>query len=160
MQDNQGWREPFSRQPRGVRTTSYRAGLRDESTGQLFRDFFEQGQLMVRQEVRLAKEELRAEAKSAGQGAGMIGAGGAILYAGVLVLLACAVALLALAMPIWVAALIVGALAVGVGALLLMGGRSRLQNLKPDESIETLKENREWTKGLMRDMKSRRHAHA
>ena len=135
--------------------------IRDRSTGELVRDLVAEAQTLVREEFRLARTELRDEAKAAGKATGAIAVGGAIAYGAVLVLMGCAVALLALVMPVWAAALIVGALGLLTGGLIAMGGKERLSKLnpKPEQTTQTLKEDREWLSGTMRDVRSKRRVH-
>ena len=71
-------------------------------------------------------------------------------------------AALAAAIPLWLSALLVGVVFILAGALVAMGGLAKLKalNPKPEETAETLKEDREWASGLKRDVRSRRRAHA
>lgn len=137
-------------------------GVRRESTSTLLRDFVAEGQYLLSQELRLARAEMKREAQKAGAAATSVGIGGFLLMLGALALATCLVALLALAMPLWLSALVVGVFFGLVGALVAMGGVSKLKalNPKPNEAAATLKEDREWASGMMRDVKSRRRAHA
>lgn len=168
-----GWRSPsgdggvstygVSRSDEVVSTWDggYHERLRDESTSELVRDLVTEAQNLARGEFQLAKDELRAEAKAAGKASAAVGAGGAIAYAGVLALMGCAIALLALAMPVWAAALIVGALVLLLGGVIAMGGMAKLKALSPvpEQTTQTLKEDREWLSGTMRDVRSKRRVH-
>ena len=76
--------------------------------------------------------------------------GGLVLYAGLLVLLFAAVGFvhrLDLSWP--VSALIVGGVTLLIGVILVMAARSGLRgsNLAPTETIESLKDDRDWAKG-------------
>lgn len=97
---------------------------------------------LFRQEVQLAKAEVRQEASKAGQAVGML-AGGAIAALIAALILAMAAAFgLAEIMPTGWAFVIVGVLIAIVAAVLFMSGRKRLQAVspRPDQTIETLKE--------------------
>lgn len=119
------------------------AGVQDASVGQLLGELAGDLSTLVRQEVALAKAELKAEAGKAGKGAGMLGGAGlAGLMATVFVSLTL-MFLLDLAMPTWVAALIVTLLWAVVGFVLYTRGRTQLKtvNPTPTQTVETLKEN-------------------
>src|SRR4051794_41802898 len=79
----------------------------DRPLPDLMRDLSQQSTELIRQEIELAKAELRAKGKSAGVGAGMFGAAGLIALFGVGALTACLVLALATVMDAWLAALIV-----------------------------------------------------
>jgi uncharacterized membrane protein YqjE len=128
--------------------TTTRAGD-DQSTTELLRQLSQQTGDLVRQEMELAKAELREKGKAAGLGAGMFGAAGlAALYA-VGALTASAILALAIVVDAWLAALIVGA---GFGALagvLALIGRKKVEQGTPpvpEQAIESSKEDVEWTK--------------
>ena len=135
--------------------------LRNEPTSALIRDFIAEAQFLASQEVRLAKAELREEAAAAGKGAAAVGVGGVHIVVGLIAIAGCLVAALAAVMPLWLSALLVGLVFVFAGALVAMGGMAKLKAIKsPEETAETLKEDREWASGLKRDVRSRRRAHA
>ena len=124
------------------------AHTRDErSLGDLFSDLARETSTLVRQEVQLAKAELTQSATEAGRGAAMVAAGGLVAYAGLLfVLLAIVYGLIETGMDPWLSALIVGLVVVAIGAVLLLRGRESLkpENLAPQRTVETLKEDRAW----------------
>jgi len=103
---------------------------------------------LMRQEVELAKVEIKEEATKAGKASGMLAGAGAVGYL-VLVFLALTLMFaLDAAMPIGWAALITAAVLGVVAALLFVLGRKRLQqvNPKPEQTVETLKEDVQWAK--------------
>jgi len=120
----------------------------DRSLGELFSELAQETSTLVRQEVQLAKTEFSEKASQVGKDVGFLAVGGAVAYAGFLVLLAAITALLALWMPVWVSALIVGVVVAGVGYFLVRKGLNELQrvDLKPNQTIQTLKEDKEWVK--------------
>jgi hypothetical protein len=77
-----------------------------------------------------------------------LAAGAAVAYAGLLAILAAIILGLATVIPVWLAALLVGVIVAGVGYLLVQKGQSDLkrQNLMPQQTIQTLKEDSEWMK--------------
>jgi uncharacterized membrane protein YqjE len=103
---------------------------------------------LLRQEVELAKVEIKEEATKAGKASGMLASAGAVGYL-VLVFLSLALMFaLDAAMPIGWAALITAVVLGIVAAVLFVLGRKRLQqvNPKPEQTVETLKEDVQWAK--------------
>ena len=72
------------------------------------------------------------------------------------------VALLDLVMPLWAAALIVAVVLLGVGAIVTEMGTQKLKktSLKPEQTIQTLEEDKAWMRRTMHAGTSRRHATA
>jgi hypothetical protein len=125
----------------------------ERSLGELFGDLTQQLGTLVRQEVQLARTEMTAKAGRVGRDVASLAAGAAILYAGFLGLMIAAILLLAtLGLPAWVSALIVGAVVAIIGVVLVMRGRDALQKeeLVPERTIRTLKEDAEAVKGQTR----------
>ncbi|TDO48004.1 putative superfamily III holin-X [Kribbella sp. VKM Ac-2527] len=120
----------------------------DESVGELVSQLTTDLGQLTRQELALAKAELQTEAKKAGKGAGMLG--GAAFAGWMVALFLSLTVMWALdeAMDrIW-AALIVAAVWAVVAAVLAMTGRKELRevNPKPDQTVESLKEDAKWMK--------------
>ena len=110
------------------------------SVGQLIGEVSKDLSTLMRQELELAKVELKAEAKKAGTGAGLFGAAG---FAGYMVALFLSLALmwaLASAIPTGWAGLIVAVLWGIVGAVAFLMGKKKFQqvNPKPERTVETL----------------------
>jgi Putative Actinobacterial Holin-X, holin superfamily III len=130
-----------------------RDGRDDRSLGDLFADLARELGELVRQEAQLAKAELRQNATQASRAIAALVVGGAIVYAGVLALLAAAILGLGQAgLPWWLAALVVGVVVVVLGALVTARARAALQTtaLAPQQTIETLKEDRAWVNEQIR----------
>lgn len=138
------------------------AEYREMPTKELLASLFGQGKVLLQEEVRLAKAELRTEVKKVTASAGAVGGGAVLLHTGLLVFSGFLVALLDLFMPLWAAALVVSVLLLGVGAFLALGGIKKLKtaNLKPEETIETLKEDKEWLRRTMHAGTSNKRATA
>jgi hypothetical protein len=120
----------------------------DQSLGELFSHLSSDLAVLMRDEVELAKVELKEEIGRAGRAGGFLG-GAALAGSMVLVLVSFAAAWgLAEIMPVGWAFLIVGALWAAIGAFLYLHGRERLKNvnLKPEQTVETLKEDVQWAK--------------
>ena len=120
----------------------------DQSLGELFAQLSSDLSVLMRDEVELAKVELKEAIGRAGRAGGFLG--GAVLAGSmVLVLLSFAAAWgLAEVMPEGWAFLIVAALWGAIGAFLYLHGRERLKNvnLKPGQTVQTLKEDVQWAK--------------
>jgi len=120
----------------------------DRSLGELFSELSRQTSTLIRQEVALAKAEMKQKGTEVGKDVGMMAAGGALAYAGLLALIATIIIVLAEFMPWWLSALIVSLVVLGIGGLLVQRGMSALKqtNMAPEQTIETLKEDKEWAK--------------
>lgn len=122
--------------------------LRSQSIPELLRQLSQETATLVRQEVELAKAEVRQTGKKAGLGAGMFGGAG---IAGLLALGAfTAFLILALAevIPAWAAALIVAVVYGAVAAVLAQRGKSKVQEATPPapRTVETVKEDVQWAR--------------
>ncbi len=119
----------------------------ERTLGEMFAELSRETRTLIQQEIQLAKTELTEKASKMGKGAGLIVAGGLIVYGGLLAILAAVVlALIAVGLPAWAGALLGGIVIVGTGYLLIRSGLAALgaQQLKPIQTIETLKENAQW----------------
>jgi membrane protein len=124
-------------------------GPGDASTADLIKQLSEQTSRLVRQEVELARTELTIKGKRAGAGAGMFGAAGILgLYAGG-ALIAAIIGALSEAMDVWLAALIVAVVLGAVAAVIALAGKKKVQEALPpvpEDSVESVKEDVQWTK--------------
>jgi hypothetical protein len=125
-----------------------REDLRDHSFGDLFKQLSEQTSALVRQEVALARTELKEKGRTAGFGAGLIGAGGLLGLGAFGALTAALILVLALWIDAWIACLIVTAVYGAGAAILALAGKGKVQAASPPvpETIETLKEDVQWAK--------------
>jgi uncharacterized membrane protein YqjE len=120
---------------------------RTQSTAELVKQLSRQASALLRQEIELAKTEMREKAVDASTGAAAFTAAAiaALLALGALT----AFLILALdgAMPAWAAALCVTALWAVIAAALAVYARERLREVGtpvPEKTVETLKEDMEW----------------
>jgi hypothetical protein len=121
----------------------------DRPLAELMRDLSQQSTELIRQEIELAKAELRAKGKSAGVGAGMFGAAGLIALFGVGALTACLVLALATAVDAWLAALIVAVVYLAAAGVAALVGKGKVQEATPpapEQAIASTKEDVRWTK--------------
>jgi hypothetical protein len=123
-------------------TAEGRPAVEGTSVGQLIGEVTKDLSTLMRQELDLAKAEMKVEAKKAGQGAGAFGAAG---FAGYMVLMFLSIALWwALSHLVghsW-SALIVAVLWGIVGAVAFTMGKKKFQqvNPKPERTVDTLQQ--------------------
>jgi len=120
----------------------------DTSIGQLIGDISDDLSKLFRQEVELAKAEVRQEATKAGKAAGMLGAAGFAGYMTVLLLSFAVVYGLSNVIDAGWAALIVAAVWAIAGGVLYANGRRKLREVNPvpRRTVETVKEDAQWLK--------------
>jgi Putative Actinobacterial Holin-X, holin superfamily III len=128
------------------------AGRADEvsetSVGELIGNISNDLSQLFRQEVELAKAELKQEASKAGKAAGMLGGAAFAGYLAIVLLSFALVFALSNVMdPGW-AALIVAVIWAIIGAVLYANGRKKLKNVDPvpRRTVDTIKEDAQWLK--------------
>ena len=122
----------------GVRNASDDRALAD-----LMRDLSQQSTELIRQEIELAKAELRQKGKAAGIGAGMFGAAGLFGVFAFAALTAAIIAALSLAFDdVWPAALVVAAVYGAVAGVLALTGKNKVQEATPpvERAPESIKQ--------------------
>jgi uncharacterized membrane protein YqjE len=124
----------------------------DRSIGELIADLSRETTTLVRQEVQLAKAEMSQKASRVGKNVGFLVVGGVVAYTGLLAIVAAVIIVLGNAIPLWVSALAVGLVIAIVGLILVLKGANTLrqEDPTPQETIETLKEDREWLRDQTR----------
>ena len=120
----------------------------DRSLGQVVSDLSGDLSTLMKQEIELAKVELKSEVGKVGKGAGMLGGAG---LAGWFVLLFLSLGLMFLLdnwLPIEAAALITTGVWAIIAAVLALVGRKQLQRANPQlpKTQDTLKEDVQWAK--------------
>jgi hypothetical protein len=120
----------------------------ETSVGELIGNISNDLSQLFRQEVELAKAELKQEASKAGKAAGMLGGAGFAGYLAVVLLSFALVFALANVMDAGWAALIVAVIWGVIGAVLYAAGRKRLKTVDPvpRRTVDTIKEDAEWLK--------------
>jgi protein-S-isoprenylcysteine O-methyltransferase Ste14 len=120
----------------------------NESIGSLLRGVLMDLRQLMREEVALARVEIREQAGRAKMAAASLGAAAVALLLGVVFLLVAISIGIAdlLNWPVWAGYFVVALLLSIGGAIALAGGRRKLQNVRPmpEQTVETLKENSEW----------------
>lgn len=127
------------------------------SVGELFRHLSSDSTHLIRQEVALAKAELREAVGAAAKGAAKAGLGAALALVGGLALTAgLIIGLGVLIHSYWAAALIVGVLLVGVAAGLVKNGVAQLRGgIVPRKTARTLEDDATWAKQEVAGVKRR-----
>ena len=127
--------------------------LRDRPLGELMKELADQTGTLVRQEMELAKAEMREKGKRAGAAAAMLG--GAAIFT--LLALGALTAFLILAldgvMANWLAALIIGLVYTAVAAFLALRGREKVREVGrpvPEQTQATIEEDLEWARTQMK----------
>jgi uncharacterized membrane protein YccC len=119
-----------------------------ESIGSLIRGILTDMQTLIREEIALARAEIREQAGRARAAALSFGIAAAALVFGaifLLVAIALGIAYL-LGWPAWTGFLIMALVLCSGGYFTLSSGRKQLANVHavPEETVTTLKENSEW----------------
>jgi hypothetical protein len=140
----------MTQEPYGTHSGAPAAGA-DETTrslGDIVGDISRDLSTLVRQEMDLAKSEIKQEVSKTGKGAGMLGGAGAAGYLSLLFLSLALTWLLDNWMPVELAALIVGLLWAVVAAVLAMRGRQEIKHANPQLPVtqQTLKEDIQWAR--------------
>ena len=120
----------------------------EPSIGELIGNISNDLSTLFRQEVELAKVEVKEEAAKAGKAAGMLGGAGFAGYLAVVLLSFALVFGLANVMDAGWAALIVAVIWLIVGAVLYTSGRKKLKDVDPvpHRTVDTIKEDAKWLK--------------
>jgi uncharacterized membrane protein YqjE len=135
-----------------------RAPAEEPQLGDLFRQLAQDSATLVRQEMALAKAELRENVKSVARDTAKIAVGAVLAGVGALVLVAFLVLLLGDAVgEYWAGALIVGVLFVAIGGFLAMNAMKRLKHetITPEQTLQTLKEDKQWLQSEMKQVRGR-----
>jgi hypothetical protein len=127
---------------------------REPTLAQLFIGLMHDAQTLLRQELALAKHEIRVELRKTMRAVMSLGIGIGIAAIGGLLLILMFVHLLhaLTALPLWVCYGVVGGLCTAGGIVLLVLGKHKLASihLAPQETVGTMKENVLWIKTRVR----------
>jgi len=107
-------------------TSADTGDLRDQPVGELLKQLANETSTLVRQELELAKAEMREKGRKAGPGLGMIGGAGVVALLALGTMTAFVILALDEAMPAWLAALLVTAIYAGVAGFLYMRGKDKV----------------------------------
>ena len=121
-----------------------------KSIGELLGQLANNSAALVRDEISLARQEMSEKIKFFRSGVVTVAIGAVVGLIAVVTLTAAAVIGLAHLMDAGYAALIVGGVLAIIGGIIAFNGINRLKrtSLKPEQTIETLEEDKEWLKEL------------
>ncbi|MCY1138509.1 phage holin family protein [Actinoplanes sp. Pm04-4] len=122
--------------------------VQETSVGEMIGNISNDLSQLFRQEVELAKAELKQEASKAGKAGGMLGGAAFAAYLAVVLLSFALVFALDAVMPAGWAALIVAVLWAVIGGVLYVIGKNKLKTVDPvpRRTVDTLKEDAQWLK--------------
>jgi uncharacterized membrane protein YqjE len=123
--------------------------LRERPIGELMRQLADETATLVRQELELAKAEMREKGKKAGMGAGLFGGAGVVGLLALGALTAFFILVLDAVLPAWAAALIVAVVYGAIAAFLALRGRRKMQEAGtpvPEQTKHSIEEDLEWAK--------------
>ena len=123
-------------------TTEARGDPYERSIGEVLSDLFNDGSELIRQEIELAKTEMRENISSMTRDSIGIVVGGAMAMVGLLALVAAAILALGLVLPYWASALIVGGTLMLIGLIVVMANVQALKHnsIAPTKTMETIRE--------------------
>lgn len=121
------------------------------SVGSLLKELVHEVPSLLRNELALARSEMRENMAGMQKAMGEIATGGAVAMAGLVVVLMAVVYALSEVMEPWLAALLVGGAALVVGYMMVSSGRRKLKNesLRPERTLESLRKDTHAIRGGM-----------
>ena len=121
------------------------SGYGEESAGGLLGRLIDDVSQLFRNEIALARAEVRESVGKAKAGIGAVAVGGAVLLVGALALVAALILGLAEVVEPWLAALIVGAIFAVVGYVMLQAGKRKLEpsNFAFERTQESLRKDKD-----------------
>ena len=125
----------------------------DRSAGDLIKQVSEQTSKLVRQEIALARLEIRDKLKHFGIGAGLFGAAAFCAVFGAGTLVAALVLALATAMPDWLAAVVVAVVLLSAAGIMAMSGKRQISEATPaapEQAVENVQADIEEVKRSVR----------
>ena len=126
-----------------------------EGLGSLVTGIVEDLQGIVRGEVLLAKTELKEDVSILGKAAASLVAGALIGLVGFIILMLAVTYLINTQLEMWLSAGIVAVALLLIAGILVMSGKKAMSaaSLKPDETIDSLKEDQEWANQQIKSVK-------
>ena len=131
------------------------------SLTELVKELRDEGTLLLRQEVALAKTEMSEKVDRIVPNLASMATGGGMILCGAFILLLAAVVgvyvfLTFVEVPNrhagWIAPLVVGGIVAGIGYAMVQGAISKLKRepLAPERTIESLREDKEWVQAKVK----------
>ncbi|MGK8522756.1 phage holin family protein [Nocardia asteroides] len=134
-------------------TTQTRPPAHSRSVAELVEDATAQLSRLIRDELQLARVEMRQKGKQFGRGAGLAGVAALLAFYGGAALVAAAVLGLTELLPGWASALIVAGALLAVAAVLGLSGKKSVETASPPiprEAVEGVREDIEVIKDRRR----------
>jgi uncharacterized membrane protein YqjE len=131
-------------------------GGHEAPVGELLKRLGQDTSTLVKQEITLAKLELRESAKGLAKDAGKLGAAAGLGLFGAFAFLAFVIVGLGdLIDNYWLSSLIVAVLLLGAAAVLAKGAMKHMKqnSLAPEETVQTLKEDQRWAQREVQQFK-------
>jgi Flp pilus assembly protein TadB len=125
----------------------------DRSAAELIKQVSEQTSKLVRQEIALARLEIREKIKHFEIGAGLLGAAAFAALFGAATLVAALVLVLATAMEAWLAALVVAVVLLGGAGIMALSGKRQIAEATPpapEQAVENVQADIEEVKRSVR----------
>ncbi|HEV7883144.1 MAG TPA: phage holin family protein [Solirubrobacteraceae bacterium] len=125
----------------------------DRSAAELIKQVSEQTSKLVRQEIALARLEIREKIKHFEIGAGLLGAAAFFALFGAATLIAALVLVLATAMEAWLAALVVAVVLLAGAGIMALGGKRQIAEATPpapEQAVENVQADIEEVKRSVR----------
>jgi hypothetical protein len=118
------------------------------SVGELISNLAGETGTLIRQEITLAQTELTQKASEIGANIGFLLIGGTIGLAALGALMTAVIVGLSYFIPLWASALLVGIVLCIVAGTMISSALSKIKeiNLKPKETVKSLKEDVKWLK--------------
>lgn len=129
----------------------------DHTVGELVHDLSQQTSQLVREELALAKAEMREKGKHAGLGLGLFSGAGLLAFFGGAALIATAILALALALPAWLAALVVTLVLFAAAGVAALVGRKHVQQATPAKPEQTIGNLPRDVQAVKQPIKERNH---
>lgn len=126
--------------------------VRERSLPELLTEITSDLQRLIRDEIRLARTELSARLRGATVGAVWLALAGALALVGVSFFAVATFFALFLVIPGWAAGLVTAVAFLILAGIAALIGRSRLspERLRPEQTIRSLEEDREWLERRVR----------
>jgi uncharacterized membrane protein YqjE len=123
----------------------------ERSVGELFGELATETSTLVRQEIHLATRELSQKATHAGRYSVRVLAGATLGLVALMTLVGAIVLVVAYAIPLWASALTVAVVLAAIAYGLARSGVNAIKrtDLRPTETIASLKEDKTWTTNLL-----------
>jgi len=122
-----------------------------DTIGGLLSGLLRDVQQMVRGEMALARAEIKDDVSTIGTSIASLAIATIFALTGFILLMLGVTYVLNMYMRMWIAAGIVGLVLLAIGGMLAMGAKKKLSaaSLKPDQTIDSLKETKTWAQQQM-----------